>query len=119
MRPGDVVLIRLPQLAGGPPKLRPALALAVLPGAYQNVLICGISTQLDELQPDWDELVTPHDSDFMHSGLHRASAIRLSYLYAAHTRELAGVIGRIAPERLGRILTRLVATLSLAPEGGS
>ncbi len=46
MRPGDVVLIQLPQVAGGPPKSRPALVLALLPGAYQNVLICGISTQL-------------------------------------------------------------------------
>lgn len=115
MRPGDVVLIRLPQFAGGPLKLRPALMLALLPGPYQNVFICGISTQLEELQADWDELIAPQDSDFVGSGLHRASAIRLSYLYSAHTREFAGVIGRIDSERLRRILTRLVAALSPTP----
>lgn len=116
MRPGDVVLIRLPQLAGGPSKLRPALVLALLPGAYQNVLICGISTQLEELQADWDEFIGPEDADFGDSGLHRASAIRLSYLSAAHTKELVGVIGRIAPERLRRVLTRLAVVLSRAAE---
>ena len=52
MTPGDVVLIRLPQSTGGPSKLRPALVLAIMPGPYQNVLICGISTQLQNLQPD-------------------------------------------------------------------
>ena len=52
MKPGDVVLIQLPQVAGGPLKSRPALVLALLPGIYQNVLICGISTQLHDLQPD-------------------------------------------------------------------
>lgn len=44
MNPGDVVLIPLPQFAGGTAKLRPALVLSLLPGPYQNVLLCGIST---------------------------------------------------------------------------
>jgi mRNA interferase MazF len=64
MKPGDVVLIQLPQVAGGPPKSRPALVLALLPGVYQNILICGISTQLRDLQPDWDDLIEPNDADF-------------------------------------------------------
>ncbi|MFH1268152.1 MAG: type II toxin-antitoxin system PemK/MazF family toxin [Planctomycetota bacterium] len=112
MRPGDVVLIRLPQSAGGPPKLRPALVLALLPGPYQNALICGISTQLEDLQPDWDEFIGPEDADFTISGLHRASAIRLSYLYAAEAGELVGVIGRTDPERLKRLRSRLATLLS-------
>ena len=112
MRPGDVVLIRLPQSGGGAAKLRPALVLALLPGPYQNVLICGISTQLDHLQPDWDELIGPEDGDFGGSGLHRASGIRLSYLYAADPRELVGVIGRTDPERLKRLQSRLAALLT-------
>ena len=39
MNHGDVVLIPLPQFAGGANKLRPALVLASLPGTYQNVLL--------------------------------------------------------------------------------
>jgi len=112
MKPGDVVLIRLPQSGGGAPKLRPALVLALLPGPYQNVLICGISTQLDRLQPDWDEFIGPDDGDFGGSGLHRASGIRLSYLYAGDPRELVGVIGRIEGDRLRRLRTRLAGLLS-------
>jgi mRNA interferase MazF len=112
MTPGDVVLIQLPQVAGGPAKSRPALVVASLPGAYQNVLICGISTQLQDLQPDWDDKIGPNDADFSQSGLHRASAIRLSYLYSADTGEILGTIGRIDAGRLNRVRRRLAARLT-------
>ena len=107
MTPGDVVLIRLPQAGGGPPKLRPALVLSLLPGPYQNVLICGISTQLAQLHPGWDELLAQSDADFVSSGLHQTSAARLSYLYAADAAEISGTIGAIAADRLRRVRTRL------------
>ena len=112
MKPGDVVLIRLPQAGGGPPKLRPALVLAMLPGPFQNVLICGISTRLQDLQPDWDELIQPDDADYSASGLHRLSAVRFSYLYAAENGEISGVIGRINQERLRRLRQRLAGQLT-------
>jgi mRNA interferase MazF len=111
MKPGDVVLIRLPQAAGAA-KLRPALVLAILPGPYQNVLICGISTQLQSLQHDWDELLNPNDADFAMSGIHRISAIMLSFLYAADSNEISGVIGRIDSERLSRLRKRLANLLT-------
>ncbi|MGW8258291.1 MAG: type II toxin-antitoxin system PemK/MazF family toxin, partial [Thermoguttaceae bacterium] len=101
----------LPQAGDGPAKLRPALVLSELPGPYQNMLICGISTRLQDLQSDWDELVNPGEVDFAASGLHRVSAIRLSYLYAAESTELSGVIGRISKERLLRLLKRLAVFL--------
>lgn len=107
MNPGDVVLIALPQIGGTGLKLRPALLLAALPGPYQNLLLCGISTQLHQLQTNWDELIQPGDADFAASGLHRASIIRLSYLYAADPTEVSGVIGRIDPARLQRLRRRL------------
>jgi mRNA interferase MazF len=109
---GDVVFIRLPQAGGGAPKLRPALTLAFLPGPFQNVLICGVSTQLDDLQPDWDELLSPSDPDFVSSGLHRMSAVRLSYLCAVEAREIVGAIGRVDPSRLSRLRGRLAALLT-------
>ena len=85
MKPGDMVLIQLPQVGGGAPKLRPALILALLPGGYQNVLLCGVSTQLHDLDLNWDDRIDPSDADFSRSGLHRASAIRPSYLYGANS----------------------------------
>lgn len=107
MNPGDVVLISLPQLGSGVPKMRPALFLTQLPGPYQNVLVCGISTQLHLIQTNWDELIQASDADFTTSGLHQTSIIRLSYLYAAELAEITGVIGRIDPARLTRLLMRL------------
>jgi mRNA interferase MazF len=107
MTAGDIVLISMGQFAGGTPKLRPALVLAILPGPYQSHLVCGISSQLHHRQPNWDELIQPGESDFSQSGLHRASIIRLSYLHAAGSTEIAGVTGRINAARLGRLLTRL------------
>jgi mRNA interferase MazF len=111
MNPGDVILIRLSQIGARQPKLRPALVLCVLPGPYQNVFICGISTQLHQIEPNWDELIQPSDSDFAKSGLRRASAARLSYLYAAGQSEIVGRIGQIDSSRLGRLCERLARHL--------
>lgn len=107
MNPGDVVLIPLTQFGGGTPKLRPALVVLLLPGPYQNVLLCGISTQLHLIVPNWDEMIQSTDGDFATSGLHQSSVIRLSYLYAADAMEISGVIGTIASLRLARVRTRL------------
>jgi mRNA interferase MazF len=107
MSPGDVVLIPLPVLGGSSTKLRPALYLSHLPGPFQSLLLCGITTQLQQLEANWDELVQPADVDFASSGLHRASAVRLSYLYSADLSEIAGVIGHVDPSRLQRLCQRL------------
>lgn len=113
MNPGDVVLISLPQFAGGPGKLRPALLLSMLPGAFQSMLICGISSRVDQLVNDWDERIRPADGDFVSSGLHRESSIRLSYLYSADVAEVRGTIGSIDPVRCARLLKRLADHLQL------
>ncbi len=107
MTPGDVVLIALAQVGGAAPKLLPALLLANLPGPYQSLLLCGISTQLHHLVAKWDEFLQASDADFASSGLHRDSIIRLSYLHAADPSEVAGVIGSIEPARLQRLRQRL------------
>jgi mRNA interferase MazF len=88
------------------------LVLAELPGPFQNLSICGISTRMRDLQPDWDELVGRGDADYPASGLHERSAIRLSYLYAADPHEISGVIGRIEPARVQRLRGRLSRRLA-------
>jgi hypothetical protein len=45
--------------------------LSLSPGSFQNVLICGISTRLNQLVNDWDEVVRATDADFAAWGLHR------------------------------------------------
>ena len=112
MKPGSVVLVRMPGTAGGAGKLRPALVVAGLPGPYQDVLVCGISTRFSDLVPKWDDTVGAEDPDFLSSGLHRPSAIRLSYLTAVESSAVAGRIGQIDAARLERVVGRLAALLS-------
>ena len=113
MKPGSVVLVRIPGAteAGARAKLRPALVLAELPGPYQNLLVCGISTRLENIEPDWDEIVAESDPDFATTGLHRTSAIRPSFLAAVVSDTVAGGIGEVSVDRLDRIVSRLVGRL--------
>jgi len=106
MKAGDVVLIRFPQ-GPGASKLRPALVLAILPGAYQDALVCGISTQLTSETIGWDERLKPADSDYGESGVHRESLICLSYLASIFRRDISGIIGTIGPNRLETLQQRL------------
>jgi hypothetical protein len=78
MNPGDILLLNIPTVAAGPAKLRPVLLLAQMPGAYQNLLVWGVSTQMKQLEPNSDEVIASADPDFGASGLHQPSAIRLS-----------------------------------------
>ena len=61
---GQIVLFKFPQTNQIEGKLRPALVLRQLPGQYNDWLICMISSQVDKKIPDFDEIVTPEDSDF-------------------------------------------------------
>lgn len=107
MNPGDVVLLSLVDASGSGAKLRPTVLLANLPGPYQTLLVCGISTRPQAIRPQWDEPIQPGDADFPSSGLHQASVIRLSFLRAATRGEIRGAIGTIDAARLLRLLTRL------------
>ena len=109
---GEIVLVPLPRLGGVGFKLRPAVVLAVLPGPFQRVLLCGLSTPgLNDLIPNWDELLDPVDADFEATGLRRRSAVRPSYLYAAQEAEIRGVVGIISNERLEAVRRRVAEVL--------
>jgi mRNA interferase MazF len=103
----------MPQLDLSPGKLRPALVIADLPGPFGDVLVCGISSQLRQEIPQWDERLSPADPDFGDSGLKVASVIRLNWLAAVSPAASAGVLGSIAVERLARLRRRLSSHLAL------
>lgn len=113
MRPGEIVLLRMPQLDLSPGKLRPALVIADLPGPFGDVLVCGISSQLRQEIPQWDERLSPGDPDFGNSGLKVASVIRLNWLAAVSPTASAGVLGTVAQERVARLRQRLSTHLGL------
>ncbi|WP_309732057.1 transcriptional regulator [Chamaesiphon sp. OTE_75_metabat_556] len=74
---------------------------------YGDLLICGISTQLRQYRPNFDEIIKVEDSDFVASGLVRESLIRLSFLAVIQQVEVIGSIGSISNDRHGRLLSNL------------
>ncbi len=66
MRESNVVLTAIAQ-ADGQRKNRPALLLREMP-KYGDFLVCGISTQLQQFIPNFDEVIRSDDVDFVESG---------------------------------------------------
>lgn len=88
MKEADVILTPLPQ-ADGPPKNRPALILRELP-PFGDFLVCGISAQVHQAIPGFDEVVSRADADFAGSGLLVDSVIRLGFLAVLPRKKLLG-----------------------------
>jgi mRNA interferase MazF len=105
MNEGDVVLTAVPQ-ADGQVKNRPALVLRKLP-PFDDLLVCGISTQLHQQVVGFDEIIAQTDSDFAASGLKASSLIRLGFLSVLPISRVIGTIGSVAPARHQRLLQNL------------
>jgi len=105
MKEGDVVLTPLPQ-ADGATKNRPALLLRELP-PFGDYLACGISTQLHQAVPEFDDIISKDDADFADSGLLSGSVIRLGFLAVLPNQRIVGAIGQVAVDRHARLLRSL------------
>jgi mRNA interferase MazF len=105
MKAGSVVLTPLPQ-ADGRLKNRPALVLGPV-APFDDVLVCGISTQLHLAVPDFDEVIGEGDADFGSSGLDARSLIRLGYISTVPLSSVKGRIGRISAVRHARLVRQL------------
>jgi mRNA interferase MazF len=109
MTEGDVVLTPVPQ-ADGAIKNRPAVFLREMP-PFNDLLVCGISTQLRQEVEDFDDVISSGDPDFASSGLIQDSLIRLGFLAVLPQNRVAGKIGSISSKRHRRLLERLSAYL--------
>jgi len=107
IRMGQVVLFRFPQTNQTTGKLRPALVIRKVPGPHNDWLICMISSQLSQEVPDFDEIISEKDHDFILSGLKQNSLIRIGRLAVVDQKILLGAIGEIDVARLERIKKRL------------
>ena len=74
---------------------------------FQDLLVCGVSTQLHQAVKDFDEVISPTDADFVSSGLYAESLIRLGFLVVVPRQKIVGSIGAISAERHQRLLQRL------------
>ena len=109
MKSGDIVLALLPQ-ADSHAKLRPALVLCLLP-PFDDVLVCGISSQIRQCVSDFDELIDPNNPDFARSGLSATSIVRLGFLATVPQSIIKGRIGILAPARVALLRKRLAEHL--------
>jgi mRNA interferase MazF len=105
MKPGDVLLATMNQ-ADGRVKKRPVIFLATM-APFNDLLVCGVSSQLRNEEKDFDELILPEDADFSSSRLQFASLIRLGFLAVYPASRIVGTLGYISDKRLKRLLLRL------------
>lgn len=85
-----------------------------MPG-FGDWLVCGVSSQLHQAVPGFDDLVLQEHSDYPTSGLKVPSLIRLGFLAVLPSGRFVGVIGSISTERHLRLLNRLACLLVLSP----
>ena len=105
MQEGNVVLAAVPQ-ADGQFKPRPAVILREMP-PHRDLLVCGVSLQLQQYMQNFDELIDPGDPDFATSGLTGRSVIRLGFLALIPRRHIPGTLGAISTDRHHRLVVRL------------
>jgi mRNA interferase MazF len=79
---------------------------------YQDLLVCWVSTQLKQYIPNFDEIISPNDTDFELSGLTSPSVIRLSFLTVIPNINVIGAIGNISMERYQSLIANLAHYLT-------
>jgi len=105
MSPGATILARLQQ-SDGQIKSRPALVLTRMP-PYNDLLICGISSQIRQKVEGFDEVISVSDADFGPSGLKVTSLFRIGMVTTIPRGAALGELGSIPRERLNRLLHNL------------
>ena len=104
---GQIVLFAFPQTDQATGKLHPALVLRRSPGAYDDWLICMISSQLHHEISGTDEVIRSTDVDFAKTGLKGTSLIRVTRLAIVSADLLHGTIGSFDNNRLERVRMRI------------
>ncbi|AEE53925.1 type II toxin-antitoxin system PemK/MazF family toxin [Haliscomenobacter hydrossis] len=105
MKSGNIVLIPLPQ-SDSTIKRRPALLLKQMP-PFNDWLLCGISTQIQQKVDGFDRLLESDANYFPQTGLQRTSLIRLGFLAVVPKIQIIGSIGEIPDELLKELLQTL------------
>jgi mRNA interferase MazF len=108
MKRGDIVVVAVPGDYGKP---RPAVlvqadALAIPDG---SLIVCMMTTQADAV-PALRLRIAPEPSN----GLREPSAIMVDKLFTLARGKVRGPIGRLSPEQLSLLDTRLATVLGLA-----
>jgi mRNA interferase MazF len=106
-RAGQIVLTPFPHTDLSGAKLRPVLLLRQASTRFDDWLVCMVSSQVQQAEAGFDEIITSNDADFSASGLKASSVLRLSRLTVLDGALLIGSIGAIEDERLLQVRQRL------------
>jgi mRNA interferase MazF len=90
---GQIVLARFPFTDGTGTKLRPLLVLAEIPGAYRDVLVMFITSQLGQAAQGLDVVLTQSHPAFDSSGLKTPSVFRIAKVASISDRVVVGTLG--------------------------
>ena len=104
---GQIVLTPFPYTDLSGAKLRPVLMLRRASARFDDWLVCMVSSQIQQADAGFDELLVPEDSDYALAGLKAPSVLRLSRLAVLDGALLVGCIGHVNDERLARVRRRL------------
>ena len=107
-----IVLVPFPYIDLSGSKLRPALMVRQASRRFDDWLVCMVSSQLQQAEPDLDEFLSPEDDDFSATGLKASSVVRPSRLAVVEGAMLVGCLGVISDERLERLRQRLAIWLT-------
>ncbi|MBD3655355.1 type II toxin-antitoxin system PemK/MazF family toxin [Marinobacter sp.] len=105
--PGQIALMPFPYTNLANSKRRPVLLLRKLNNSQDDWLVCMVSSQLRQADPDLDWVLHEGDSEFPDSGLKVASVFRLSRIAVLDGALLLGSLGHIPDERLQDLRGRL------------
>lgn len=105
MDEGKIVLAAISQ-ADGSHKPRPVLVLRQMP-PFNDLLVCGVSSQLQQEVAGFDDIIQTTDADFASSGLKVASLVRLGFLAVLPRKSKLGVLGKVSDERHRKLLQKL------------
>ena len=111
-RAGQIALMPFPYTNLAQSKKRPVLLLRQLNEAWDDWLVCMVSSQLRQANPDLDWICTPDDDAFPVSGLKVASAFRLSRLAVLDGELMLGQLGAIPDQRLHQLRRRLAGWIA-------
>jgi mRNA interferase MazF len=104
---GQLVLTPFPTTDLSAAKLRPVLLLCKASTRFDDWLVCMVSSQIHQAEPELDEFIRNSDEDFSATGLKVSSIVRVSRLAVLQGESMIGRLGQVSPLRLMTLRTRV------------
>lgn len=84
---------------------------------YDDWVVCMVSSQLYQAEPELDDVIRDIDPDYPASGLRAPSVVRLSRLAVLQGSLMLGRLGELPVQRLNAMRTRLARWIEAGGPG--